>query len=94
MERFALFCGFWALILVPANLFLSPILLSYFPEPKNVKSLLGKVKRQSFTEQLLAYFAICLLSFWKIRAFHGYYPCGSNRAMPLHLPSNSCWQPC
>ena len=42
MERFALFCGFWALILVPANLFLSPILLSYFPEPKNVKSLLGK----------------------------------------------------
>ena len=41
MERFALFCGFWALILVPANLFLSPILLSWFPAP-NVKTLLGK----------------------------------------------------
>jgi predicted RND superfamily exporter protein len=48
MERFALFCGFWALILVPANLFLSPILLSYFPEPKNVKSLLGKEEGAKF----------------------------------------------
>ncbi len=27
MERFAIFCGFWALILVPANVFLSPLLL-------------------------------------------------------------------
>ena len=41
MERFALFCGFWAMILVPANLFLSPILLSFFPKPKNVGALLG-----------------------------------------------------
>ncbi len=48
MERFALFCGFWALILVPANLFLSPILLSYFPAPKNVKALLGKAEGAKF----------------------------------------------
>jgi len=48
MERFALFCGFWALILVPANLFLSPILLSYFPAPKNVKALLGKEEGAKF----------------------------------------------
>ena len=41
MERFALFCGFWAMILLPANLWLSPILLSMFPKPKNVKALLG-----------------------------------------------------
>ena len=41
MERFALFCGFWAMILLPANLWLSPILLSMFPKPKNVKTLLG-----------------------------------------------------
>ena len=48
MERFALFCGFWALILVPANLFLSPILLSWFPAPKNVKTLLGKEEGAKF----------------------------------------------
>jgi predicted RND superfamily exporter protein len=42
MERFALFCGFWALILVPTNLFLTPILLSYLPAPKNVEKILGK----------------------------------------------------
>ena len=41
MERFALFCGFWAMILAPANLWLTPVLLSFFPAPKNVKALLG-----------------------------------------------------
>jgi predicted RND superfamily exporter protein len=41
MERFALFCGFWAMMLVPANLWLTPILLSYFPKPRNVDALLG-----------------------------------------------------
>ena len=41
MERFAIFCGFWALILVPANVFLSPLLLSMLPEPRNVKALVG-----------------------------------------------------
>lgn len=44
MERFALFCGFWALILVPANLLLTPILLSFFPKPKNVEALIGTDK--------------------------------------------------
>jgi predicted RND superfamily exporter protein len=41
MERFALFCGFWALILVPAGVFLTPLLLSFLPEPKNVKRIIG-----------------------------------------------------
>ena len=41
MERFALFCGFWALILFPTNVLLSPIILSLLPEPKNVQQILG-----------------------------------------------------
>ena len=41
MERFALFCGFWALILVPTGVFLTPLMLSFLPEPANVKKLMG-----------------------------------------------------
>lgn len=41
MERFALFCGFWALILVPANVFLSPLILSFLPKPKNAAQIIG-----------------------------------------------------
>ncbi len=41
MERFALFCGFWALMLVPTGVFLTPLLLSYLPEPKNVEKIIG-----------------------------------------------------
>lgn len=41
MERFALFCGFWALILIPTNVFLSPLILSFLPEPKNVAKIIG-----------------------------------------------------
>ncbi len=41
MERFALFCGFWAMILVPANLFLAPLLLNYLPEPRNINRIIG-----------------------------------------------------
>ncbi len=48
MERFALFCGFWAVMLVPANQFLSPILLSLFPPPHNVDTLIGKGGDQSW----------------------------------------------
>lgn len=38
MERFAIFCGFWALILIPANLFLTPVLVSILPTPKNLEN--------------------------------------------------------
>ena len=41
MERFAVFCGFWAFMLVPTNVFLTPLLLSYLPEPKNVDRIIG-----------------------------------------------------
>ena len=41
MERFAVFCGFWALILIPTNVFLSPLLLSFLPRPKNVDKIIG-----------------------------------------------------
>ena len=54
MERFAVFCGFWALILVPANLFLSPILLSVFPEPKNVAQLIGKSEEKTWHSRIIA----------------------------------------
>ena len=54
MERFALFCGFWAAILVPANLFLTPILLSYFPAPKNVAVLIGKSEQKTWHSRIIA----------------------------------------
>ncbi len=41
MERFAIFCGFWALILFPTNVLVSPLILSMLPEPKNVKDIIG-----------------------------------------------------
>jgi len=41
MERFAIFCGFWAMMLVPCNVFLAPLILSWLPEPKNAKRLIG-----------------------------------------------------
>ena len=54
MERFAIFCGFWAAILVPANLFLTPVLLSYFPAPKNVAKLIGKSDEASWHDKIIA----------------------------------------
>lgn len=42
MERFALFTGFWALMLVPTSVILTPVLLSLLPAPKNVRRLVGQ----------------------------------------------------
>jgi predicted RND superfamily exporter protein len=53
MERFAVFCGFWALILVPAILFLSPIMLSWFPAPKNVAVLIGKSDERTWHDTII-----------------------------------------
>jgi len=53
MERFALFCGFWAAILVPTNMFLTPILLSYFPAPKNVAKLIGKSDEKTWHDGII-----------------------------------------
>lgn len=41
MQRFALFCGFWALTIIPCNVFLSPLVLSLVPEPKNVRKMIA-----------------------------------------------------
>lgn len=41
MERFALFTGLWALNLVPCSVFLTPIVLSLLPKPKNLLHVLG-----------------------------------------------------
>lgn len=36
MQRFALFCGFWAIWLIPTGVFLISLLLTVLPAPKNV----------------------------------------------------------
>jgi len=41
MERFALFCGFWAVWLIPTGVFLISLLLASLPAPKNVEHLIG-----------------------------------------------------
>ena len=42
MERFALFCGFWAFCIIPTGVFLIAILLSYLPEPKNIDDIVAE----------------------------------------------------
>jgi hypothetical protein len=44
MERFAIFCGFWAFMLVPTNVFLVPLMLSWLPAPKNISKIIGEDK--------------------------------------------------
>ena len=53
MERFAIFCGFWALMLVPTILFLTPIMLSWFPAPKNVAVLIGKSDTRTWHDGII-----------------------------------------
>ncbi len=47
MERFALFCGFWALMLIPTNVFMSALLLTFLPEPRNVAAIIGEDEKHS-----------------------------------------------
>jgi predicted RND superfamily exporter protein len=42
MQRFALFCGFWALWIVPTGVFLISIVLSYLPAPRNIGRLVAE----------------------------------------------------
>ncbi|MFA5938849.1 MAG: MMPL family transporter [Sinimarinibacterium sp.] len=44
MERFALFCGFWAIWLIPTGVVLISLLLAALPAPKNVEHLIGRGK--------------------------------------------------
>ncbi|MBL6749856.1 MAG: MMPL family transporter [Nevskia sp.] len=41
MQRFALFCGFWAVWLIPTGVFLISLLLAALPAPRNVDRLVG-----------------------------------------------------
>jgi hypothetical protein len=41
MERFALFCGFWCIWLIPTGVFLISLLLASLPAPQNVDKLVG-----------------------------------------------------
>lgn len=41
MERFALFCGFWCIWLIPTGVVLISLLLAALPAPKNVEKLVG-----------------------------------------------------
>lgn len=51
MERFALFCGFWAFCIIPTGVFLVSIMLSYLPDPKNIKSLVATDQTTGFHAQ-------------------------------------------
>ncbi len=42
MERFALFCGFWCVWLIPTGVVLISLLLASLPAPKNVDRMIGK----------------------------------------------------
>ena len=41
LERFAIFTGFWAVMLVPTSVIMTPVLLSLLPAPKNIEKLVG-----------------------------------------------------
>ncbi|TDJ63173.1 MAG: RND transporter [Proteobacteria bacterium] len=47
MFNHALFCGFWALCIIPTGVFLCSILLSYLPVPGNLETIVGGAKKQS-----------------------------------------------
>lgn len=53
LERFAIFTGFWALILIPTSVIMTPVLLSLLPAPKNVDQLVGHSKESGFINKFL-----------------------------------------
>ncbi|AXQ31071.1 RND transporter [Solimonas sp. K1W22B-7] len=46
MINHALFCGAWALWIIPTGVFLISILLSYLPEPKNIENIAGGAAKE------------------------------------------------
>jgi predicted RND superfamily exporter protein len=47
MRDHALFCGAWALWIIPTGVFLASILLSYLPTPKNINEIVGGTDKES-----------------------------------------------
>ncbi|MFT4562110.1 MAG: putative RND superfamily exporter protein [Gammaproteobacteria bacterium] len=52
MENHAIFCGMWALWIIPTGVFLCSILLSYLPVPKNIEMIVGTSKKSSGIHQV------------------------------------------
>jgi uncharacterized protein len=52
MENHAIFCGMWALWIIPTGVFLCSILLSYLPVPKNIETIVGTSKKSSGIHQI------------------------------------------
>jgi predicted RND superfamily exporter protein len=52
MENHALFCGAWALWIIPTGVFLISMLLSYLPTPKNIESIVGGSSKESGIHRL------------------------------------------
>jgi predicted RND superfamily exporter protein len=46
MVRHAIFCGFWALWIIPTGVFLISILLSWLPVPRNLDEIVGGLQRE------------------------------------------------
>lgn len=42
LQKFSIFCGFWAMSLIPTNAFLSPVILSFLPTPRNVNEMFSE----------------------------------------------------
>ncbi|MSR14209.1 MAG: RND transporter [Gammaproteobacteria bacterium] len=53
MQRFAIFTGFWAMALIPTDVFMSALLASYLPTPKNVDVLIGKSGQKTWHDSLI-----------------------------------------
>ena len=67
IERFALFCGFWALMLVPCNVFMSPLMLSFLPAPKNVRQIIGLDEKKAWSHAAIKHLLqkVALLTYGK-----------------------------
>lgn len=51
MQRFALFCGFWAIWLIPTGVLLISLLLAALPAPRNVERLIGRGAQSGFHQK-------------------------------------------
>lgn len=47
MDNHAIFCGMWALWIIPTGTFLCSIVLSYLPVPKNIETIVGGNAKES-----------------------------------------------
>jgi len=50
MQKVALVCGLWALSLIPANVLLTPIVLSFLPVPRNAAQVVGRARANGSKE--------------------------------------------